>query len=118
LTEPSDASKRAVDKALEHAGLIYPYIVLVSKPLLHRSTRRRSSPRTGARASTISSTTGRGGHRADRNRGEVASPWRGLDRGELCDVDGEEVWLINSHIPEYSHGNRLNHQPRRRASCC
>ena len=29
-------------------------------------------------------------------------------------VEGEEVWLINSHIPEYSHGNRLNHQPRRR----
>ena len=28
-------------------------------------------------------------------------------------VDGEEVWLINSHIPEYSHGNRLNHQPKR-----
>jgi SsrA-binding protein len=28
-------------------------------------------------------------------------------------VEGEEVWLINSHIPEYSHGNRLNHQPRR-----
>jgi SsrA-binding protein len=28
-------------------------------------------------------------------------------------VDGEEVWLINSHIPEYSHGNRLNHEPRR-----
>jgi SsrA-binding protein len=28
-------------------------------------------------------------------------------------VDGEEVWLINSSIPEYSHGNRLNHQPRR-----
>jgi SsrA-binding protein len=28
-------------------------------------------------------------------------------------VDGGEVWLINSHIPEYSHGNRLNHQPRR-----
>ncbi|MEO6225753.1 MAG: SsrA-binding protein SmpB [Sphingomicrobium sp.] len=25
----------------------------------------------------------------------------------------EEVWLINSHIPEYSHGNRLNHEPRR-----
>ena len=29
-------------------------------------------------------------------------------------VDGEEVWLINSHIPEYSHGNRMNHEPRRR----
>lgn len=28
-------------------------------------------------------------------------------------VDGDEIWLINSHIPEYSHGNRLNHQPRR-----
>src|SRR4026207_1356279 len=28
-------------------------------------------------------------------------------------VTGEEVWLINSSIPEYSHGNRLNHQPRR-----
>src|SRR3712207_5967057 len=28
-------------------------------------------------------------------------------------VEGEEAWLINSHIPEYSHGNRLNHEPRR-----
>ena len=28
-------------------------------------------------------------------------------------LHGEEVWLINSHIPEYSHGNRLNHEPRR-----
>ncbi|QNM83045.1 SsrA-binding protein SmpB [Sphingomonas sabuli] len=28
-------------------------------------------------------------------------------------IDGEEVWLINSHIPEYSHGNRLNHETRR-----
>ena len=28
-------------------------------------------------------------------------------------VRGDEVWLINSHIPEYSHGNRLNHEPRR-----
>ena len=23
------------------------------------------------------------------------------------------MWLINSHIPEYSHGNRLNHEPKR-----
>ncbi|MEO7505386.1 MAG: SsrA-binding protein SmpB [Sphingomicrobium sp.] len=29
-------------------------------------------------------------------------------------VDEEEVWLINSTIPEYSHGNRLNHEPRRK----
>jgi SsrA-binding protein len=28
--------------------------------------------------------------------------------------EGEEVWLINSHIPEYSHGNRQNHEPRRK----
>ena len=28
-------------------------------------------------------------------------------------VNAEEVWLINSHIPEYSHGNRMNHEPRR-----
>src|SRR3954462_3467622 len=28
-------------------------------------------------------------------------------------VDGDEIWLINSHVPEYSHGNRLNHEPRR-----
>jgi SsrA-binding protein len=28
-------------------------------------------------------------------------------------VEGDEIWLINSSIPEYSHGNRLNHQPRR-----
>ena len=29
-------------------------------------------------------------------------------------VEGDEAWLINSHIPEYSHGNRLNHEPRRK----
>ena len=28
-------------------------------------------------------------------------------------VEADELWLINSHIPEYSHGNRMNHQPRR-----
>ena len=28
-------------------------------------------------------------------------------------VDGDQVFLINSHIPEYSHGNRMNHEPRR-----
>jgi SsrA-binding protein len=24
-----------------------------------------------------------------------------------------ELWLINAHIPEFSHGNRFNHEPRR-----
>jgi SsrA-binding protein len=28
-------------------------------------------------------------------------------------ANGDEVWLINSHIPEYSHGNRMNHEPTR-----
>ncbi len=30
-----------------------------------------------------------------------------------AEVKDGEVWLINSNIPEYSHGNRLNHEPRR-----
>ena len=28
-------------------------------------------------------------------------------------VEEGEAWLINAHIPEYSHGNRLNHETRR-----
>jgi SsrA-binding protein len=28
-------------------------------------------------------------------------------------IDGGEVWLIGSDIPEYSMGNRLNHKPKR-----
>jgi SsrA-binding protein len=30
-----------------------------------------------------------------------------------AEVKGEEVWLINSNIPEFSHGNRFNHEPKR-----
>lgn len=26
---------------------------------------------------------------------------------------GGEIWLINSYIPEFSHGNIFNHEPRR-----
>ncbi|GHC69037.1 SsrA-binding protein SmpB [Limoniibacter endophyticus] len=29
-------------------------------------------------------------------------------------VEGGEIWLINSYIPEYLEGNRFNHEPRRR----
>lgn len=29
-------------------------------------------------------------------------------------VEGGELWLINAHIPEYTAGNRFNHEPRRR----
>ncbi len=28
-------------------------------------------------------------------------------------VSGNEAWLMNAHISEYSHGNRENHQPVR-----
>ena len=30
-----------------------------------------------------------------------------------AEVKGSEVWLINSNIPEFSHGNRFNHEPKR-----
>ncbi|QKG71859.1 SsrA-binding protein SmpB [Erythrobacter mangrovi] len=30
-----------------------------------------------------------------------------------AEVRNGEVWLINANIPEYTHGNRLNHEPRR-----
>ncbi|MFZ1679525.1 MAG: SsrA-binding protein SmpB [Rhizobiaceae bacterium] len=29
-------------------------------------------------------------------------------------VEGGELWLINSWLPEYLQGNRFNHEPRRR----
>jgi SsrA-binding protein len=30
-----------------------------------------------------------------------------------AEVKDMQVWLVNSNIPEYSHGNRENHQPKR-----
>ncbi|ALR19144.1 MULTISPECIES: SsrA-binding protein SmpB [Sphingobium] len=30
-----------------------------------------------------------------------------------AEVKGEQVWLVNSNIPEFSHGNRYNHEPKR-----
>jgi SsrA-binding protein len=30
-----------------------------------------------------------------------------------AEVKDEQVWLINSNIPEFSHGNRFNHEPKR-----
>jgi SsrA-binding protein len=49
----------------------------------------------------------------------VGTEVKALRQGEgsiaesYANVDGDEVWLINSHVPEYSHGNRMNHEPRR-----
>lgn len=31
----------------------------------------------------------------------------------FAEVRGEEVWLVNANIPEFSHGNRFNHEPKR-----
>jgi SsrA-binding protein len=30
-----------------------------------------------------------------------------------AEVKGDEVWLVNSNVPEFSHGNRFNHEPKR-----
>ncbi len=30
-----------------------------------------------------------------------------------AEVKGDAVWLVNSNVPEYSHGNRENHEPKR-----
>src|SRR5690242_17129015 len=30
-----------------------------------------------------------------------------------AEVKSEEVWLVNSNVPEFSHGNRYNHEPKR-----
>ncbi len=30
-----------------------------------------------------------------------------------AEVKNGEVWLVNANIPEWSHGNRFNHEPRR-----
>ena len=30
-----------------------------------------------------------------------------------AEIRGGEAWLINSNVPEFSHGNRFNHTPKR-----
>ena len=35
-------------------------------------------------------------------------------RDSCADVSGNEAWLCNAHISEYSHGNQFNHIPTRR----
>jgi SsrA-binding protein len=32
-------------------------------------------------------------------------------------IDGDEIWLVGAHIPEYTHGNRTNHEPTRPRKC-
>ena len=37
----------------------------------------------------------------------------GSIKESYAEVRDGQVWLVNANIPEYSHGNRLNHEPRR-----
>jgi SsrA-binding protein len=30
-----------------------------------------------------------------------------------AEVKNGEVWLVNANVPEFSHGNRFNHEPKR-----
>ncbi len=30
-----------------------------------------------------------------------------------AEIRGGEAWLVNSNVPEFSHGNRYNHEPKR-----
>ena len=30
-----------------------------------------------------------------------------------AEVKDEQVWLVNANVPEFSHGNRFNHEPKR-----
>jgi len=30
-----------------------------------------------------------------------------------AEIRGGECWLVNSNVPEFSHGNRYNHEPKR-----
>ena len=32
----------------------------------------------------------------------------------FAEIQGNEAWLMNAHISQYSHGNRENHEPVRR----
>lgn len=35
-------------------------------------------------------------------------------KDSFAEVEGNEAWLLNAHISQYSHGNRENHEPARR----
>jgi len=35
-------------------------------------------------------------------------------KDSFAEVVGNEAWLMNAHISQYSHGNRENHEPTRR----
>jgi SsrA-binding protein len=48
---------------------------------------------------------------------------KSLRRGQIsldesyARFDGDELWLLGATIPEYSHGNIQNHEPKRKRKC-
>lgn len=48
---------------------------------------------------------------------------KSLRRGQIsldesyARFDGDELWLLGATIPEYSHGNIQNHDPKRKRKC-
>jgi SsrA-binding protein len=42
------------------------------------------------------------------------SQGKGLIAESYASCEGGELWLINSHVPEYLEASRFNHEPRRR----
>ncbi len=48
---------------------------------------------------------------------------KSLRRGQIsldesyARFDGDELWLLGATIPEYSHGNLQNHDPKRKRKC-
>ena len=38
---------------------------------------------------------------------------QGSIKESYAEVKDGEVWLVNANIPEFSHGNRFNHEPKR-----
>ena len=47
----------------------------------------------------------------------IKSPWDMLTSvwsfESYAEVQDGQVWLVNANIPEFSHGNRFNHEPKR-----
>ncbi len=35
-----------------------------------------------------------------------------------AEVRDGQVWLVNANVPEFSHGNRFNHEASVRVNCC
>lgn len=38
---------------------------------------------------------------------------QGTIADSYAEIRGGECWLVNANIPEFSHGNRFNHEPKR-----